>query len=226
MSKWQTGDSWLHYNYREDISYVYINIPKNASSWMKENFGGYLYDWQANVFKASVNSAITLRRGLRAVKHYVVILREPIDRWITGFAQRCWGGDPRDPNFYLNMSPDQWFDSILDDDHTRPQVQFISGLDHSAVTWFDCDSNLTALARGWITQRFDQTVNDPGDAPDNGHNLSAYGKAWPDTGVTQQQIIDHIDRVLSDRPDYVERLSMIYHKDLELRQSVEFYGSR
>ena len=103
MAKWQTGDSWLHYDYRQDVSYVYINIPKNASSWMKENFGGYLYDWRNNRFRADVDSAVTLRRALEAVKSYVVILRDPISRWITGFAQSFWGWNVDDPNYYRNL---------------------------------------------------------------------------------------------------------------------------
>ena len=225
MAKWQTGDSWLHYDYRQDVSYVYINIPKNASSWMKENFGGYLYDWRNNRFRADVDSAVTLRRGLEAVKSYVVILRDPISRWITGFAQSFWGWNVNDPNYYRNLSPDQWMDLIPSDDHTRPQIGYLDGLDLNKTTWFDCDQQLTGHATEWITKRFDQSVRGIDQDPDNGYNVSSRGRPWPESGVTQQMIIDHVRAATSDAV-YQDRLRAIYQQDYDLRDRVEFYGSR
>ena len=225
MAKWQAGDSWLHYDYREDISYVYINIPKNASSWMKENFGGYLYDWHNNQFRADVTSAITMRKGLQAIKRYVVILRDPVDRWVTGFAQSFWGWDVNDPNYYRNLSPDQWIDLIPRDDHTRPQTEYIQGLDTTATTWFDCDQQLTDHATQWIQARFDQPVRPLDQDPDNGYNVSSRGRPWPTTGVTQQMIIDHV-RAATAHARYQDRLRDIYQQDYDLRARVEFYGSR
>lgn len=225
MAKWQTGDSWLHYDYREDVSYVYINIPKNASSWMKENFGGYLYDWHRNQFRADVNSAITQRRGLQAIKRYVVILRDPIERWLTGFAQSFWGWDLRDPAYYRNLSPDQWIDLIPKDDHTRLQTDYIQDLDPAVTTWFDCDQHLSRRVTEWIQARFDQPVRDLDQDPDNGYNVSSRGRPWPATGVTQQMIIDHV-RAATAQPRLQDRLRDVYRADYDLRDRVEFYGSR
>jgi len=225
MAKWQVGDSWLHYDYREDVSYVYVNIPKNASSWMKENFGGYLYDWRSNHFRADVTSAVTLRRGLQAIKRYVVILRDPVDRWITGFAQSFWGWNVNDPNYYRNLSPDQWIDLIPRDDHTRPQTEYIQDLDTTATTWFDCDQLLTARVTQWMQARFDQPVRGIDQDPDNGYNVSSRGRPWPDSGVTQQMIIEHV-RAATAGARYRDRLREIYQQDYDLRANIEFYGSR
>jgi len=226
MAKWQTGDSWLHYNYRDDVSYVYINIPKNASCWMKENFGGYLYDWHNNQFKAPVNSEITQKRGLKAAKHYLVILRDPIDRWITGFAQSFWGGDDRDPNYFQNQPPERWIDLIPHDDHVRPQIGFISGLDHSITTWFDCDHHLTETVGRWMQERFDLAVKTLEDDVDNNYNVSSRGRPWSATGITKQFIIDQLKSLLQNHPEYVERLRQIYQHDYDLRSTVTFHESR
>jgi hypothetical protein len=226
MAKWQPGDSWLHYDYREDVSYVYINIPKNASCWMKENFGGYFYDWHKNQFKAPVDSAVTLRRGLQAVKRYLVILRDPVDRWITGFAQSYWGGDPRDPNYFQNQPPNLWIDLIPNDDHVRPQTGFLLGLDLSATTWFDCDRDLTQCFRHWMQARFDQPIKDLADDLCNDYNVSSRGLPFAATGVTQQSIIDRVRQMLIDHPQCRSRLDEIYSADHHLRASVEFYGAR
>lgn len=225
MSKWQSGDSWLHYNYKQDVSYVYINIPKNASSWMKENFGGYRYDWHHNIFKADVNSDITRRRGLQAIKSYVVILRDPIERWLTGFAQSFWGWDLRDPAYYRNLSPDQWIDLIPNDDHTRLQLEYLQGLDVTAATWFDCGPELTDCVTKWIKNCFDTDVRGLDDDEQNGYNISNRGRPWPTTGVTQQMIIDHV-RAATAQSHYQDRLRDIYRADYDLRDRVEFYGSR
>lgn len=224
MSKWQSGDSWLHYDYREDVSYVYINVPKNASSWMKENFGGYLYNWRRNQFRAAVDSAITLRRGLLAMKHYVVILRDPIDRWLTGFAQALWGWEARLIDQCLAQAPDHWFTYIAGDDHMRPQTEFLVGLDRSSVTWFDCDAMLTHHVREWIAGRFDQPIKGLEEDVNNGYNVSARGRPSTNSGMTQQQLIDRISGTIQSH--YLDRLHAIYRDDFDLRRSVEFYGSR
>lgn len=224
MTAWRPGDSWLHYNFREDVSYVYINIPKNASSWMKENFGGYLYDWQANCFRMDVTSDITRRRALAAAKQYLVILRDPIRRWLTGFAQRFWGWHPQDPGHYSNLTPGQWFDLIPWDDHTRAQTTFVSGLDLTRVTWFDCDQNLTRNVTHWMSQRFDTIIRGLDNDEHNGYNVSGQGRGWPTTGVTQQSIIDRVQAVIQD-PGLQTQLRDIYQADYQLRQTVSFYGT-
>lgn len=226
MPRWQSGDSWLHYDYREDVSYVYINIPKNASSWMKENFGGYQYDWHNNQFRSPVNSAMTMRRGLEAAKHYVVILRDPIERWLSGFAQSFWGGDTRDPGYYANHAPEDWLDIITNDDHVRPQVGFLERLDHDRTTWFDCLPNLTNCVQQWMIGKFDHDIKDLHDDHENAYNVSARGSAWPSTGKRQQDIIDHVRSVITQQPIYQDQLRSLYSADLDLRKSVRFYGSR
>lgn len=226
MSKWQPGDSWLHYNYREDVSYVYINIPKNASSWMKENFGGYFYDWRANQFRSSVDSAITLRRGLLATKKYLVILRDPIDRWCTGFAQSYVGGDLKDPNYFAHQRPDRWVDLIPQDDHIRAQCDFLRGLDHAVTTWFDCGHQLTSDIKNWMQGKFDHAIKELTDDEHNLYNISSKGTVSPSTGLTQQEIINQVRYQLSIDPHSLSRLKAKYGDDYALRESVTFYGSR
>ena len=226
MPAWTPGLSWLHYDYRSDTSFVYINIPKNASSWMKENFGGYQYDWHNNQFTQPVNSAITQSRALAAPKQYLVILREPVERWITGFAQYFWGWDIKDPKYYTNQNPSTWVDQVWFDDHTRPQVDFLIGLDHARTTWFECGLKLVDDVKSWMVGKFDHAIRNLDNDPENAYNVSNRGKPWPTNGVTQQQIIDRVKSVLDQNPAYQQRLLDFYRRDIVLRAQVEFYGTR
>lgn len=193
---------------------------------MKENFGGFEYDWHANRFLDTVSSSITLKKGLQAKKKYLVILRDPISRWITGFAQAFWGWDPTHPNYYANLLPDLWFKQIHFDDHTRRQIDFLQGLDHESTTWFDCSQNLVQNVRDWMKGRFDHEIRDLDDDQDNGYNVAARGRQWPTNGITQQQIIDRVKTVIDQNPSYIQRLREFYQPDFDLRSRVEFYGSR
>lgn len=226
MPAWTDGLSWLHYDYRQNISYVYINIPKNASSWMKENFGGFEYDWNNHRFTADVTSAITLKRGLTAPKKYVVLLRDPVSRWVSGFAQYFWGWDPSFPGYYTSLEPDHWFRKVWFDDHTRPQVDFLQGLDKENTIWFDCDRNLSSNVRHWIKDKFDQDIRDLDNDPENAYNVSSRGRPWPTNGITQKQIMDHVRSAMDQNPNYQQSLLEFYHQDVELRAEVEFYGTR
>lgn len=224
--QWVPGLSWLHYEHQQDISYVYINIPKNASSWMKENFGGYRYDWYKNEFTQSVDSSITFKKALNAPKHHVVILRDPIERWISGFAQAFWGRNTDGPDYYRNTHPTTWFEKICYDIHTKPQIEFLVDLDYESTTWFDCDANLTDNVKSWMERKFDHRIKDISEDDSNAYNVSKKGNPWPTTGVRQQDIIDDVNKILESNVVYKEKLVEFYQKDIKLRKSVVFYGSR
>ncbi len=55
----------------------YLNIPKNASTFLKENL--VKQEW--------VMLHNSVRRVKRETTNTIIILRDPIDRWFTGIAQ-------------------------------------------------------------------------------------------------------------------------------------------
>jgi hypothetical protein len=114
------GECWSH----PDSEYMYVNIPKNATSWTKPN----LQDWGWENYNYHTD-------GLN--KLALVVLRDPVDRWISGIAEylylyhRDWNnGAFTQPMF------DLIFDKIAFDDHTERQVYFLEGLDIERCVFF------------------------------------------------------------------------------------------
>jgi len=115
---------------KTDSTLMYINIPKNASSWTKPNlkdlgweFYNYYYDHMTH-------------------NHAMVVLREPLDRWLSGVCE-YFALYHRDLD--LDEARKPFYDLVLDqvtlDDHTEKQVYFIEGLDPKRITFFKCDSD-------------------------------------------------------------------------------------
>jgi hypothetical protein len=74
MDKWAhlghtLGECWNDQN----KSITFVHIPKNASSFIK----GYLLSSGCFAYSDSLITA----------DHYLIILRDPIERWISGIAQ-------------------------------------------------------------------------------------------------------------------------------------------
>jgi hypothetical protein len=221
MSEWKhRGECFLHQTLGNN--YTYINIPKNASSWMKKYFNGREYNYINNPIDST----------------FVVVLRDPISRWVSGAAQVFAGCSPESPHFFLNIGFNLIFDHIVFDEHTAPQTMFLDKINYDQTVWFNCDSTLTKNWKSWASDR----LIAPGkrsaqDTTTNPHNISALGQAnkfvkWPDgtqqtvTGWTQQQIIDTLTDHLNTCPMHLEQLKNFYTKDYELIQSIRFYDAR
>lgn len=106
-----------------DKNSFYLNIPKNASTFttnvLKEN------NW---IFWNVTNTEF---------KTAIVVLRDPIDRWISGFATYACSyllgenyGSDHFVNDYNELTERLIFDNIIFDDHTTPQVKFINEIPH------------------------------------------------------------------------------------------------
>lgn len=238
---WQPGWSYLRYDYVHDQSYVYVNIPKNASCWMKENFGGYRYDYINRAFVDPVNSAITLKKGLLNEPLYIIILRDPIDRWLSGVAQFFHGIGPSDINHFTIKGMQWLFEKIEFDDHTRSQAHFIDHcIPKDRITWFYCDHQLVSDLRSWIQNKFDIPIFDLDQDPDNRYNVSARSEpitvgvaklGYPDNtayelGMSKNQIIDIVKTYIEHNHQCREKLMDYYAKDYDLINSVKFYGTR
>jgi hypothetical protein len=100
-----------------DSDLMYVNIPKNASSWTKPNLTDWGWEFY-NYHRDNLN------------KTSIVVLRDPVERWCSGIAEYLYlyhpdmRWDELGRNFY-----DVVFDRICFDDHTERQVNFIHGLD-------------------------------------------------------------------------------------------------
>jgi hypothetical protein len=102
-----------------DKKYFYLNIPKNASTFT------------TNLLKANDWSHWNLSN--RDFENVIVVLRNPIDRWISGIATYLCSyilgenyGSDHFINDYNEATERLIFDNVIFDDHTTPQIKFIS----------------------------------------------------------------------------------------------------
>jgi len=161
-----------------------------------------------------------------SVKEVLVILRDPVDRWISGIAQYINGfilnvHGPNGPIFpgepiteldyamdaeqfiqqYTDVTERLIFDVISRfDDHVWPQWEILQGFPNCEKKWFFLDDNLV-------------------------DNLSSY-LGWPvingldrnqgSTNINNKKLQDFFRQRLQIRPELAQRIRRHYQKDYEL----------
>ena len=206
---------------------IYVNIAKNASSWAKHHMAGYFFNYHTQTFYQNVNIPPGWPEHTKNTQ-YVVILREPVDRWVTGFAQYLQGWDPKHPMNINNIDWNMVFDRVVFDIHTHPQCDFIKDIDHAKIIWLQCDKHLTKNFSK-IMEEFTGKIFNPTTLeqdPTNIFNVTKKIKLAapvPYVRELQQNIVDRINEKISSNPDYLNRLRSYYQKDYELFNSVKFY---
>jgi hypothetical protein len=103
-----------------------LNIPKNASTYVTNVLRGN--EWTYSDIMHVVNA------GREHVK-CVVLLRDPVERWVSGFATYCasyvlgYGyGSEYFMRDYNDLTERIIFDNLVFDDHTEPQTTFVRQL--------------------------------------------------------------------------------------------------
>jgi len=209
---------------------IYIPIPKNASCWAKyylAQLRAIEYDYYNQRFDTNTDLAL-------------VILRDPIERWISGIAQVLTGFHPSHPMNVGNIDWDLITRSVFRNNHTQPQHEFIANLPHNRTVWFYCDSSLQDKFIHFLKQyNFNPTILPTEQDTENKFNVSkrtpskiirpgepggVIGGDW--TMPPQQDIVDQIRQVLDQHPEYVERLKNLYREDYNLIDSVTYYDPR
>lgn len=225
------GQSYCLFSKDSSKCLIYVNIPKNASSWAKRHMPGWSYNFVSGKFDPvpdlPQDRLPRLDRETTVVE-YLVILRDPLDRWVTGLAQYLRGWDPKHPLYIDNLNWDHVIDKMVFDSHTDPQVNFIKGIDYNVTHWLRCDRDLWKNFAD-IVQTFVQhpvSVTLPDQDPENTFNVTS--KVEPTINPTyitarQQYIVDRINQQLQQRPDYVQRIRNFYQADQALYNSVAFH---
>ena len=195
-----------------------VNIPKNASS--------YLLDWSNHHgWTAAEINNIDYPCKLQEL---IVVLRDPVQRWISGIAQYLtgyvltvsgaydWstGPGPNDQRIsadafireYNQVVERLLFDNLTRfDDHVWPQCEFFQDLlPHIPRKFFYIDEN------------FDSNISDYlGFLPISGLDRN-HGDTNPDTGKIQQ----FIRARLNTRPELQERVHRAYAQDYKMIKQV------
>jgi len=187
-----------------ELNWMYVKIPKNASIWtreilLKNNLEFYHYH----------------KVGFYH-KHALVILRDPVDRWVSGISEyftRYHG--------YIDLtSINETFveflmDVITVDDHTEKQIYFIDGLDINNCTFLYCDDNFRTNFASWMK-------NEQGI--ENQYQDSPYRNVGVKSAIRSK--FQPFFKQLLDNPKYIDKIKQHYKQDYELINSVKFYGSR
>jgi hypothetical protein len=178
---------------------LYVNIPKNASTWVKRRLESL--DWTYGNY---------IERGFFD-NTFLVVLREPIDRWISGIAEYFVQYHPR-IRVFTNDMLDIIFDRIALDDHTERQCYFLNDLPVDRAVFFDCTDKLKYNFSDYFTQL--RIVNDfdthePDYATDV-HSPQHYYKSL---------FADYV----YNNPKYLEKLKNYFWPDFQLIEQVNFY---
>jgi hypothetical protein len=201
-------NEWRHkgHVYGECMSHpehdlMYIYIPKNASSWTKPN----LKDWGWEFYNYHTDNLN---------KHALVILRDPVERWISGIAEylTLYHTDIQSP---LYETERLIFDRICFDDHTEKQIKFLNGIDTSSCTFMMCDSSYRANFSKFISERLG----------DNKYHKYAYQHVSDDC-PNRRRFKSIFKKLIDENPKYLEAVKNYYQEDYGLINSIEFYGTR
>jgi hypothetical protein len=202
LRQWSTkGHDYGTCMSRPDSDLMYVNIPKNASSWTKPN----LQDWGWEFYNYHTD---------QLSKTAIVALRDPVERWCSGIAEYIALYHP-DMTYPLSSTFDIFFDRVCFDDHTDRQINFIHGLDMDRCIFLKCDKNYsknfsTLLAEHGMPNRY----------------FSYEHQHVSESSPIRRQYKFVFDREIKRNPRYLQQVQDYFARDYELIESVEFYGTR
>lgn len=183
---------------------LYINIPKNASTWAKDYFVfGYNWDNFSNFAKYNLLKNF----------HKIVILRDPYERWLSGISTYIM----RDVH-YLQMTKEVMkliTTKIEFDEHTKPQTNFLNGIDTSDCTFFRVDHSLDKDIQNFMDYK--KQVKS-----DRFHMVKSLNRNELEHINFRTALINYT----KDNKEFMDRLEEYYKDDYNLMNRVKFYTQR
>jgi hypothetical protein len=183
----------------------YLNIPKNASTFL------------SNVLASNGWEPHTIGDSQHLIKQAIVVVRDPVERWISGFATYCssWVlGDGYGSDHFVedyNQLIERFiFDTLEFDDHTTPQTKFIDQLPVlMQTTFFKLDKTVVNNISLYTHQNL---------------NINNVDANISEEHYDQRQLSKFMRDQLTNRPDLIERINEHYANDFNLIDSVQFYN--
>lgn len=187
---------------KSDSDLMYIHIPKNASSWTKPN----LLDWGWEFYNYHIDNLYQ--------KHALIVLRDPIDRWLSGIAEYMYL-----KHRYLDLAKisnamlDLIFERIAFDDHTDQQILFLQNLDLNRCTFFWCDETYREKFSKFLSQ----------------NNMPNEYYKYNFQHVTAEEPVRNnfkkfFTHTINNNSKYLKQLEWYFSKDYKLIESVKFYA--
>ena len=193
--------------YNADLEHCYITIPKNASSFLREHFE--VNNWQHFHLDMKMH-----------VRTNIIILRDPIDRWITGISQHITTnilGENFGSTHFLEHANELVerliFDQIVFDDHTEQQSWFLEP--------FDLDNS--------VFFKFDHLLAHNLDSYFSKYNVSYDLKNKPFVNASKNSfdnsnLVTYFKELIYNNKKYYNSVQSYYAKDYNLINSVKFYA--
>jgi hypothetical protein len=190
-------DKWAHLGHTlgecwndKDKSITFVHIPKNASSFVK----GCLFCTEKFIHSNSLINA----------EQYLITLRDPIDRWVSGIAQFM--------NTELNqhLTLHDLVNTITFDDHTELQTYFLQDIDIDRCTFLKVDQNLRKNIKLWLNE--------------NGYTVNA--DVIPNINEGNLTMKNRFAAMIDGNSQIKLKLAKHYEQDYELINRVKFYGTR
>jgi hypothetical protein len=189
-------DRWAHLGHTlgecwndQDKSITFIHIPKNASSFIK----GCLIS----------SNSFTHSDSLVTADHYLITLRDPIERWISGVAQ--FMSDTNNQQVTLH----KLIDRVAVDDHTELQTYFLEGVDLDRCTFIRVDKNLRTNLSAWFKK----------------NNYVVDLDSIPNINQGNQLLKDRVAAMIDGNSQIKLKLVTHYEQDYALINRVKFYGN-
>ena len=205
ISYWKhRGHIFGQCHYHSDKDLIYVNIPKNASSWTKNNLESLGFSIKNyHKFKWYDKTAI-------------VPLRDPVERWVSGIAQYLNKFHPSvTPNEMTPFALNLIFDRVTIDLHTEFQLYFIQGLDVEKCVFFKVDENYRELIGSYLNEQgFDNNLK---NSPLRNTTIEV-----PD----KQRWLEFFQSLLDNNSKYQDTIKKYYKKDYDLINQVKFYDPR
>lgn len=208
--------------------HCYVPITKVSSTFLRTALPGDPFDiHQWRWYQTSIAGP-----DLAEVQ-YLVVLRDPVQRWISGVVE-FWSRAYPDRTWSLQDNHDWLFDQIEFDVHTLPQHKFLDVIDKTQTTW------LWTPAAGIETNPWFADHNIVlADVADEDRNLgNSRPQIWFDgderlsepregavASIPSATIQATVTQLLAQSADRVARIREYYRADYDLIESVEFYGN-
>lgn len=172
----------------DHTEYFYVPIPKNASSYTTTSLveNNWSHDNYIHHDRLKTLTAI-------------VILRDPIDRWISGINQYFVFNHP-DIKFLSGDLLKVIFNKVVMDDHSEKQSYFCNGLDTSNTIFVRFEPNLQLFLNAFFQNKFkfhSQQINN-----------------------NQSTIKQQLKKSLTD--DIINKLKKFYDCDYKLFDKIKF----
>ena len=190
---------------------VYVPILKNAHMWglsfFSLNFGCsepvVIQEKNFKLFEDSI---------------FLVILRDPIDRWISALTQYLIIAF-EDPVKILDdlIIKKLITDGIIFDNHAKLQLDELIGIDEQKIVCFRCDENLEKNISNFSLINFNTPTASVGHL--SNFNVSAYND-------TTQFLYPKIKNMVYEDVEIMNKLKRFYAKDYLLIDNLQIEGSK